>query len=679
MAPIPETHPDPVKAALWWVGRGAKVFPVWGVTDKGACLCPKGAACDQPGKHPATVHGFHDATDNADSIRKFLGNPGTPNYGVRLPKGWGGFDVDGEGKARWEELQTSLGPLPVTLTIRSANGYHYIFDWGDDPVPPNLHGFIVRSWEKGYIVGIGSRHHTGVYYDAVRPLAQVAPLPAGWRVAPKTKRNGAALHSVESITVAGPVEPETIVAGQGRHDYLRDRGRYYFGLGLRGGKPGGVLYAAVDSYNQRFAEPKPPDAVERAIDEEALLQKFETDRPRLASVALTEEQVEEQVAELIEDFPAVINGADAEQPEDIDDWLVVDLLRPKYLAVLASTEGVGKSNIRLELGIRYACGHGALFDTYPMGKPGTVLVFDEENGPREEWRREEAMLASLGLTRSLHMVLYNRIHYSGLDLENAVHQTVFDRLLAEHQPQLVILDTAGAMVGEEHGKDFKKVMAFLKAMKEKHDCAIVLVVHLVKPPRDAKLVGKPMERVITDVMGQWTRSADVLMLVSETEDDNVILFRVRKRVDRSDITLKRDTVDAPDRWARVDAKRLPPTVVAKEEYANILIAISEGRGTWQQVTGYLAARDLPVPPKTTMFRYLKGMSESGLIVRDEAGVISLTDLGLAVVPARVSLVLSQPPVPVPPNPPTGDGGTDGTGNGTDVEPSGTHEGNGVEP
>jgi hypothetical protein len=289
------------------------------------------------------------------------------------------------------------------------------------------------------------------------------------------------------------------------------------------------------------------------------------------------------------------------------------------------------------------------------------------------------MLASLGLTRSIHMVLYNRIHYSGLDLESAVHQTVFDRLLSEHQPQLVILDTAGAMVGEEHGKDFKKVMAFLKAMKEKHDCAIVLVVHLVKPPRDAKLAGKPVERVITDVMGQWTRSADVLMLVSETEDDNVILFRVRKRVDRSDITLKRDTPDAPDRWARVDAKRLPPTVVAKEEYANILTAIADGRGTWQQVTGYLAARDLPVPPKTTMFRYLKGMSESGLIVRDEAGVISLTDLGLAVVPARVSLVLSQPPVPVPPNPPTGDGGTDGTGNGTDVEPSGTHEGNGVEP
>jgi hypothetical protein len=328
--------------------------------------------------------------------------------------------------------------------------------------------------------------------------------------------------------------------------------------------------------------------------------------------------------------------------------------------VLASTEGVGKSNIRLELAIRYACGHGALFDTYAMGKAGDVLVFDEENGPREEWQREEAMLASLGLTRSPHMALYHRVHYSGLDLENATHREAFDRTLTLYAPQLVILDTAGAMVGEEHGKDFKKVIAFLKQMKEKHDCAIVLVVHLVKPPRDGKTQGKAIERVITDVMGQWTRSADVLMLVSETEDDEVILFRVRKRVTRSDITLRRDTPDAPDRWARVDAKRMPPTMVAREEHANILLAVSEGKVTWEAVTGWLSANDFPVPSRSTMFRHIGKMAETGLLTRDPAGVIALTDTGLALVPARVSLDLSQPSVSVSPNPPTGGGETDET-------------------
>jgi hypothetical protein len=285
-------HPDPLKAALWWVGLGAKVFPVWGTKPDGNCMCPKGEACEprDRGKHPASPHGFKDATDDPKRIEKFLSNPGTPSYGVRLKPGWGGFDVDGEGKEKWDDLQKTLGPLPVTLTIRTANGFHYIFDWGDDPVPPNLHGFIVRSWEKGYLMGIGSRHASGVYYDAVRPLAQVAPLPLAWRGQQTLGTNG--LGGNATITVGGAPEPETIEAGQGRHDYIRDRGRYYFGLGLRGGKPGGVLYAACDAYNQRFPEPLSPERMERAIDEAGLLTKFETDR----GIPPTVEQVEEQVA-----------------------------------------------------------------------------------------------------------------------------------------------------------------------------------------------------------------------------------------------------------------------------------------------------------------------------------------------------------------------------------------------
>jgi hypothetical protein len=139
---------------------------------------------------------------------------------------------------------------------------------------------------------------------------------------------------------------------------------------------------------------------------------------------------------------------------------------------------------------------------------------------------------------------------------------------------------------------------------------------------------------------------------------------VRKRVNRSDITLRRDTPDAPDRWARVDAKRMPPTMVAREEHANILLAVSEGRTTWESVTGYLSARELPVPSRATMFRHLKSMKDNGLITTNEAGVISLTTTGSALVPARVSLSLVQPPVSVSSNPPTGDDETGETGSKT---------------
>jgi len=630
--------PDPIpadKAAEWFLTQGFRIFPVWGVTARGACRCPKAAACDSPGKHPATGKGgFHDGTDDIDKVRLFLSNPGTSNYGLVAPEGVIVVDVDGDdGKAKWDDLQHRYGPLPATLTVVTANGWHFFYHVPPERIGKHLFKFVTRSRDKGYTLGPGSHHASGVTYGLTNGKLGIQNLPDAWVEAglPKAKTNGT-LHSVESITVGGPPDPQSIDVGS-RHDYLRDRARTLRG----GGLTGEALLNAVMALNNQLPSPKTQEEVERAIGD--VETKFSADPDRTLRDMPQGPPTEEQIEEFETEFPQIINAATALPPPDVDDWLVTDLLRPKQLAVLASTEGVGKSNIRLELGIRYACGHGALFDTYAMGKAGNVLLFDEENGEREEWSREEAMLASLGLDRATHMVLYDRIHYSGLNLENAVHREFFDRLLSERQPQLVILDTAGAMVGEEHGKDFKKVIAFLKSMKEKHDCAIVQVVHLVKPPRDGKTAGHALERTITDVMGQWTRSADVLMLVSETDDDEVILFRVRKRVTRSDITLKRDTPDAPDRWARVDAKRMPATMVAREEHANILLAISVGKTTWEQVTGWLSANDFPVPSRRTMFRHLSSMAEAGLIVRDEAGVITLTDTGRALVPARVSLVL----------------------------------------
>jgi hypothetical protein len=639
------TDPVPAaKAAEWFLSQGFRAFPVWGVTD-GQCMCPKGKTCDSPGKHPATGKGgFHDATDDIERVRTFLKNPGTSNYGLVPPEGVIVVDVDGVGKAKWDELQKQYGPLPATLTVVTANGWHFFFTVPPERIGKQLFKFVTRSRDKGYTLGPGSHHASGVTYGLVNGKVGIQNLPDNWVEAGLPKKN-LGLHSIESITVGGPPDPKSIVAGQGRHDYLRDRARALRGVGLTGE----ALFTAVDAFNQQFDEPKDRESVERAIGD------VET---KFAADPIDQPVTEEAVAAVVSEFE-VIDASTATAPPDVDDWLVEDLLRPRQLAVLASTEGVGKSNIRLELGIRYACGYGALFDTYGMGKAGDVLVFDEENGPREEFTREEAMLASLGLVRSIHMVLYHRIHYSGLDLESAVDREAFDRLLTEYAPQLVILDTAGAMVGEEHGKDFKKVIAFLKSMKEKHDCAIVMVVHLVKPPRDGKTAGQKLERTITDVMGQWTRSADVLMLVSETEDDEVILFRVRKRVPRSDITLRRDTPDAPDRWARVDAKRMPPTGVVKEAHANILLAISEGRGTWEAVTGYLSANDLPTPSRSMMFDHLKAMAGKGLIERDPAGVVSLTALGRALVPERVRLDLTPRVQPVRSNPPTGDDRTVG--------------------
>ena len=68
--------------------------------------------------------------------------------------------------------------------------------------------------------------------------------------------------------------------------------------------------------------------------------------------------------------------------------------------LVAAAEGTGKSYIRKEMEIRLATGRGALFGYYRVARPLRVGTADEENGDDEEWRRDEELLASIGVVRA---------------------------------------------------------------------------------------------------------------------------------------------------------------------------------------------------------------------------------------------------------------------------------------
>jgi len=256
---------DPVAAATYFVGTlGCTAFPVYG-SRAGVCLCGDphdgtgrgGNGPDNIGKHPATPKGFKDATDDVALIRTFLSNPGTPNYGLNAPEGVMAIDVDGvEGLSRWEELQRAYGPLPVTLTTITANGRHYFFRWPEahGPMPTGkLFGFVVRRRGDGYVIGPGSVHPSGVVYDTLRQANgrpyDIADLPEKWAEAATSKAR---------LTVVGTAPlPEP---GQ-RHDWLRDRARYYRGVM----NDPAVLKAALMAENARLSHPKSEGEVDRAI------------------------------------------------------------------------------------------------------------------------------------------------------------------------------------------------------------------------------------------------------------------------------------------------------------------------------------------------------------------------------------------------------------------------------
>jgi hypothetical protein len=266
---------DPVAAATYFVERlGFTAFPVYGARG-GKCLCGdphdgvgKHHAPENIGKHPATPQGFKNATSDMRMIRTFLGNPGTPNYGLNAPVDVLAIDVDGpDGLAHWAELERLYGPLPVTLTTLTANGRHYFFAWpanaGAMPTG-KLFGFVTRRHDDGYVIGPGSVHVSGVVYDTLRQSNgmpyDIVEFPATWVEAAQGRR-------ADNVITIGRRLPQV---GE-RHDWLRDTARLYAGTV----RDPDALKAAVMAENAKLAVPKSEAAVDAAIGK--VLARFPAD------------------------------------------------------------------------------------------------------------------------------------------------------------------------------------------------------------------------------------------------------------------------------------------------------------------------------------------------------------------------------------------------------------------
>lgn len=283
------TNADRIKAALWFADHGFGVFSVWSADTDGTCRCPKAGDCTSPGKHPITPKGFHDATRDPDRIRTLLSAGSEPNYGLVVPDGVFALDVDGDGPTQLARLEVMYGQLPPTLRTRTANGEHIFLRWPDSLPRPlgHLFGFVTR-WQSGkdagYVIGPRSVHPSGKEYTP-GSVFEIAQLPEAWA--------HAALEAVETkpITVGRPL-PQV----GGRHDWLRDRARYFRGFM----DDRAVLRAAMIAENNRLPEPKALADVDKAIGE--VFERFPLDPV---------EEREERVDRVLRDDELDLLGAPA--------------------------------------------------------------------------------------------------------------------------------------------------------------------------------------------------------------------------------------------------------------------------------------------------------------------------------------------------------------------------------
>ena len=203
---------------------------------------------------------------------------------------------------------------------------------------------------------------------------------------------------------------------------------------------------------------------------------------------------------------------------------VADLIRPGRIVVWAGEEGSGKSyTVSGELAIRVAAAGGSLAGTWPVLQTGPVLVASEMH-PDDDYAREQTVLDSLGLGRDALTGRYYRLNLMtaaagepALDVE-AWREWVIG-WLSPRSAVLLVIDTAtSATRVDPWGEDIRAVFRNLRIMLDTYpELAIVLTVHLKKPQGHG-------QRRISDVMGEWGRWCDVLVL---QENDGASLTRAR--------------------------------------------------------------------------------------------------------------------------------------------------------
>jgi len=158
-------------AALAYISIGLPIFPVHCPLVGGGCSC-RDISCESIGKHPATRHGFKDATTNRTSIEEWWTRWPSANIGMPTGSTSGVIVLDTDfrsgGRESLEALEKKIGVLPPTLVSITGNGLHYFFKCsglqfksGAGVLGP---GLDIRA-EGGFVVVPPSLHKSGKRYQ----------------------------------------------------------------------------------------------------------------------------------------------------------------------------------------------------------------------------------------------------------------------------------------------------------------------------------------------------------------------------------------------------------------------------------------------------------------------------------------------------------------------------------
>ena len=342
------------------------------------------------------------------------------------------IDVDGpDGEAGLAQL----GPIPSTLSAKTARGRHLVFKHPGMPIPTRvgiLPGVDVRG-DGGYVLGDPSFHPSGSRYAWENFDVPIADLPP---------------HLLALLTQSKPVQ--RIAQGLRNSALAREAGRL-FGQGL----PETEVLEQCQAYNQdRCDPPLPTKEVDMIV----------------ASIAARE-------ARKRPSSPSQVNirSLASVTPTPVE-WLWPGYLAAGKLQILDGDPSLGKSTLTCDLAARISTGQ-----SFPDGAPGVtgdVLILNAEDGAAD----------TIVPRIVVHGGDTNRIHCLDIQVEGGRRPLVFpDDLPALREAveqtgaRLVVIDPLMAhlatKVNSWNDQHVRTALAPLAQLAEDTGATILLVRH----------------------------------------------------------------------------------------------------------------------------------------------------------------------------------------------------------
>ena len=368
LRPVPPSDgPNPLRdAALDYAARGWRVFPLFGMRD-GICACGT-TDCDNPGKHPHTAHGLHDATVNEATIQRWWRQWPDANVAIRAEDVGVVVDVDPRngGNESYERLCLKYGALPDTVEVLTGGGGSHLYFLATGSISsgklPSYPGIDIKA-VNGYIVAPPSLHLSGKRYEfeASSDLMlgqEIAQAPAWVYQLRGEARPPVTAGNVPALTPAAPAlleelrsalmsldpdmpYPDWVRVGQAIHSALWDEGfQAWDEWSALGSKYPGTqrLWRKWQTFNANGA------VTLRTVY--GMAKDAGWTRP-VADPSFTPPPPGESLVIMACDLPAVLKPPA---------WLVRHYLEAHALSVLFGEPGAGKSFLALDLGLSIATG-----------------------------------------------------------------------------------------------------------------------------------------------------------------------------------------------------------------------------------------------------------------------------------------------------------------------------------